>query len=324
MSANAPECTAAVGSAGLRQADGLGALPHPACCRPAKAPLARCSAPTPRSGGSIASWAAGGVTTRLGTERTGRYTEERIAARVAALGLRRRGRRVEERGWLLAEVAAELGAHRLTVAPADGLPQDPMETAHTRVASGVRHGAPGAVGVVACAGHSWRSSDLASYLRRRHAEEGWSVKRIRPSFGSQAAGKELAWAEHRPWPPGAGPGALVLRCCRSRFIAGWPGTAAAPSRPVPARSPGTSNAVLQPGRSPRARPAPTPAARFRTQGWHGFCGPGRSLGLPRSGRSDLGPLTTQTTLARSTERACLNLPASCRVSPPSCLGGDGR
>ena len=48
-----------------------------------------------------------------------RYTKERIAARVAALGFPEvrayLADRVVERAWLLAEVAAELGAHRVTV-----------------------------------------------------------------------------------------------------------------------------------------------------------------------------------------------------------------
>ncbi len=55
---------------------------------------------------------------RLAAQRR-RYTEERIAARVAALGFDDVGTylvdRVLERGWLLAEVAAELAAHRVTV-----------------------------------------------------------------------------------------------------------------------------------------------------------------------------------------------------------------
>jgi hypothetical protein len=52
---------------------------------------------------------------RLAAQRR-RFTEERIAARVAALGFTdveaHLGDRVVEHGWLLAEVAAELAAHR--------------------------------------------------------------------------------------------------------------------------------------------------------------------------------------------------------------------
>jgi hypothetical protein len=55
---------------------------------------------------------------RLAAQRR-RYTDERIAARVAELGFADVGAyladRVVERGWLLAEVAAELRAHRVTV-----------------------------------------------------------------------------------------------------------------------------------------------------------------------------------------------------------------
>jgi hypothetical protein len=55
---------------------------------------------------------------RLARQRR-RHTEERIAARVAALGFADVGAylldRVVERAWLLAEVATELAAHRLTV-----------------------------------------------------------------------------------------------------------------------------------------------------------------------------------------------------------------
>jgi hypothetical protein len=55
---------------------------------------------------------------RLAAQRR-RYSEERIAVRVAALGFADVGvylaDRVVQQGWLLAEVAAELAAHRVTV-----------------------------------------------------------------------------------------------------------------------------------------------------------------------------------------------------------------
>jgi hypothetical protein len=55
---------------------------------------------------------------RLAAQRR-RYSQERIAARVAALGFADVQAylvdRVVQQGWLLAEVAAELAAHRLTV-----------------------------------------------------------------------------------------------------------------------------------------------------------------------------------------------------------------
>jgi hypothetical protein len=57
-------------------------------------------------------------TQRLAAQRR-RHTEQRIAARVAELGFADVGDyltdRVVQQAWLLAEVAAELGAHRLTV-----------------------------------------------------------------------------------------------------------------------------------------------------------------------------------------------------------------
>jgi len=55
---------------------------------------------------------------RLATQRR-RYTEGRVAARLTGLGFADVQAylvdRVVQKGWLLAEVAAELAAHRLTV-----------------------------------------------------------------------------------------------------------------------------------------------------------------------------------------------------------------
>jgi hypothetical protein len=123
---------------------------------------------------------------RLAAQRR-RYTEERIAARVAALGFAEVGAyladRVLERGWLLVEVAAELGAHRLTVRrllDRHGIRRvrrTPAERAAFE--SGRRVQAVGwqarRAGRLAELGFE----DLATYLRARHVEQGWSVKRMR-------------------------------------------------------------------------------------------------------------------------------------------------
>jgi hypothetical protein len=127
---------------------------------------------------------------RLAAQRR-RHTEERIAARVAALGFAGVEAylvdRVVERAWLLAEVAAELAAHRVTVRrllERHGI-RRVRRTAMERAAaeSGRRVEAVG-----------WRTrraarlselgfEDLAAYLRARHVAEGWSVKRMRAELG---------------------------------------------------------------------------------------------------------------------------------------------
>jgi Type II/IV secretion system protein len=127
---------------------------------------------------------------RLAQQRR-RYTEERIAARVAGLGFTNVGAyltdRVVDRGWLLAEVAAELAAHRLTVRrllDRHGIRRVRRTRAERAAAeAGLR------VQVV-----GWRArragrlaelgfADLAGYLRARHVEQGWSVKRMRAELG---------------------------------------------------------------------------------------------------------------------------------------------
>jgi hypothetical protein len=86
---------------------------------------------------------------RLAAQRR-RYTRERIAARVAALGFADVHEylvdRVIEQAWLRAEVAAELGADG---AAAAGPPWDPPGAAHARRAGGGRVGASGVGGGVA-------------------------------------------------------------------------------------------------------------------------------------------------------------------------------
>jgi hypothetical protein len=115
------------------------------------------------------------------------YTEQRIAARVAALGFTDVGAyladRVMQRGWLLVQVTAELAAHRLTVRRLlnrYGIrrgPRTPAERAASDKGRRVQQ-------------ESWQTrraarlaelgfADLAAYLRARQVEQGWSVKRMR-------------------------------------------------------------------------------------------------------------------------------------------------
>jgi hypothetical protein len=123
---------------------------------------------------------------RLAAQRR-RYTEERIAARVAALGFADAGTylvdRIPERGWLLAEVAAELAAHRVTVR---GL-LDRHGIRRVRRTTAERATSKAGLRVQSV---SWRARraarlaelgfvDLGAYLRARHVEAGWSVKRMR-------------------------------------------------------------------------------------------------------------------------------------------------
>jgi hypothetical protein len=116
-----------------------------------------------------------------------RYTEERIAARVAQLGFADAGvylvDRVVARGWLLAEVAAELAAHRVTVRrllERHGIrrvQRTPAERA--AAASGRRVQAVGWQARRAARLAELGFGDLAAYLRARQVEQGWSVKRMR-------------------------------------------------------------------------------------------------------------------------------------------------
>jgi hypothetical protein len=127
---------------------------------------------------------------RLAVQRR-RYTEQRIAARVAALGFADVPAylvdRVVQQGWPLAEVAAELGPHRLTVRR--------LLERHgiRRVRRTPRERAAGDLGrKVQSVGWQARRAarlaelgfqDLAAYLRARHAEQGWSVERMRAELG---------------------------------------------------------------------------------------------------------------------------------------------
>jgi hypothetical protein len=123
---------------------------------------------------------------RLAAQRR-RYTEERIAARVAQLGFADVQTylvdRVVEQGWLLAEVAAELGAHRVTVRSLldrNGIRRVRRTTAE-RAASdaGRRVQAVGWQARRAARLAELGFSDLAAYFKARHVEQGWSVKRMR-------------------------------------------------------------------------------------------------------------------------------------------------
>jgi AraC-like DNA-binding protein len=127
---------------------------------------------------------------RLAAQRR-RYTEERIAARVAVLGFADveayLADRVVARGWLLAEVAAELGAHRVTVRrllDRHGI-RRARRTARERAAAeaGRRVQGMGWQARRAARLAALGFADLAAYLKARHVEQGWSVKRMRAELG---------------------------------------------------------------------------------------------------------------------------------------------
>jgi hypothetical protein len=130
-----------------------------------------------------------------------RYTEERIAARVAVLGFADveayLADRVGTRGWLLADVAAELGAHRMTVRrllDRHGI-RRVRHTPAERAASDAGHRMQ-AVGWQARRSARLAKlgyADLAGYLTARHVDQGWSIKRMRPSLGSAAGGWWGSW-----------------------------------------------------------------------------------------------------------------------------------
>lgn len=127
---------------------------------------------------------------RLAAQRR-RYTEQRIAARAAQLGFADVGTylvdRVLERGWLLAEVAAELAAHRVTVRrllDRHGIRRvrrTPAERAAAESGRRVQSVGWQARRVTRLAELGF--ADLAGYLEARHVEQGWSVKRMRAELG---------------------------------------------------------------------------------------------------------------------------------------------
>jgi transposase len=127
---------------------------------------------------------------RLAAQRR-HHTEERIANRVAALGFAEvrayLADRVVEQGWLLAEVAAELGAHRVTVRRLldrygiRRVRRTPSERAAAE--SGRRVQAVGWQARRAARLAELGFADLGAYLKARHVDQGWSVKRMRAELG---------------------------------------------------------------------------------------------------------------------------------------------
>jgi AraC-like DNA-binding protein len=116
-----------------------------------------------------------------------RYAQERIAARVAALGFTDVPAylvdRLIEREWLLVEVAAELAADRRTVRR---LMQQAGVTRRRRTARQLTAGERGRQ----VQSVSWQTrraarltelgfADLSGYLQARHVEQRWSIKQIR-------------------------------------------------------------------------------------------------------------------------------------------------
>jgi hypothetical protein len=115
-----------------------------------------------------------------------RFTQERITKRVAALGFPDMraylADRLLKREWLLADVAAELGAHRDTV-------RRLMEQAGVRRRRTARQLAAGERGRQAQS-VSWQArraarlaelgfADLAFYLECRYVEQGLSIRQMR-------------------------------------------------------------------------------------------------------------------------------------------------
>jgi hypothetical protein len=127
---------------------------------------------------------------RLAQQRR-RHTEDRIATRAAELGFAEVGvylaDRVVQRGWLLAEVTAELAAHRVTVRRLldrygiRRVRRTPAERAASE--SGRRVQAVGWQARRMARLAELGFQDLAGYLKARHVEQGWSVKRMQAELG---------------------------------------------------------------------------------------------------------------------------------------------
>jgi hypothetical protein len=127
---------------------------------------------------------------RLAAQRR-RYTQERIAARVAQLGFADVQAylvdRVVQRGWLLAAVAAELAAHRLTLRRL----LDRYGIRRVRRTPAERAAADEGRRVQQVGWQARRAArlaelgfqDLAGYLKARYIGQGWSVKRMRTELG---------------------------------------------------------------------------------------------------------------------------------------------
>jgi hypothetical protein len=127
---------------------------------------------------------------RLAQQRR-RHTEERIAARVGVLGFADVRAylvdRVVQQEWLLAEVAVELAAHRLTVRrllDRHGIRRVRRTPAERAAADkGRRVQAVGWQARRAARLAELGFEDLAAYLRARQVEQRWSVKRMRAELG---------------------------------------------------------------------------------------------------------------------------------------------
>jgi hypothetical protein len=127
---------------------------------------------------------------RLAAQRR-RHTEQRIATRVAELGFADVGDyladRVVQRAWLLAEVAAELAAHRVTVRrllDRHGIRRVRRTPAErTASESGRKVQSVGWQARRAARLAELGFQDLAAYLQTRHLTQGWSVRRMRVELG---------------------------------------------------------------------------------------------------------------------------------------------
>jgi hypothetical protein len=144
---------------------------------------------------------------RLAAQRR-RYTEERIAVRVVALGFGDVDAylvdRVVERAWLLADVAVELAAHRVTVRrllARHGI-RRVRRTPGGRAAadSGRRAQSVGWQAGRAARLAELGFADLAAYFKARRVQQGWSVKRMRAELrvGRRWLVRELARLDTRP------------------------------------------------------------------------------------------------------------------------------
>jgi AraC-like DNA-binding protein len=128
---------------------------------------------------------------RLARQRR-RHAEERIAARVAALGFTDVRAYLEDRliarEWLLAEVAAELAADPRMVRAAAVAGRSHAPPADRPAAGRRRAGPAGAGDLLAATARRARLealgfADLGGYLQRRYLEQEWSIKRMRAELG---------------------------------------------------------------------------------------------------------------------------------------------
>jgi AraC-like DNA-binding protein len=126
---------------------------------------------------------------RLALQRR-RHAEQRIGARVVELGFAEVRAyltdRIVQREWLLADVAAELGAHRETLRRLMRRVGVQRRRTGRQLAAGERGRQVQSV--------SWQArraarlaelgfADLAGYLRVRYVEQGWPIKRMRAELG---------------------------------------------------------------------------------------------------------------------------------------------